>query len=290
MMQTSPAIIQIEHLSYTYMKGTPFAQKALHDISLSIGEGECVAIIGHTGSGKSTLVQHLNGLYPVQAGSLIVDGTNLAEPNPDLRALRKRVGLVFQNPEDQIFQSLIGDEIAYGPFQMGYPLDEVRERVRWAMEQVGLSFQAMKDRPTFALSGGEKRKVAIAGILALRPKILIMDEPTTGLDPGARKEVLRLLTRLNREEGVTLILVSHNLEEVVKMADRLFVMVEGRITLQGGPREVFLKGDELANHQIGMPLAAELMNRLAREGYPVRRDALTLEEAAREVIRILPSS
>ncbi|WP_028987503.1 energy-coupling factor transporter ATPase [Thermicanus aegyptius] len=287
MGETGP-VIQVESLFYTYMKGTPFEHQGLQGVSMRVDEGECVAIIGHTGSGKSTLIQHLNALLPVQSGKVIVDGQDLSDPKLDVRALRRKVGLVFQNPEDQIFEPLIGDEIACGPFKMGIPLEEVRERARWAMEMVGLSYDEMVDRPTYALSGGQKRKVALAGILAIRPKILILDEPTSGLDPQSRKEILQRIRHLNREEGMTLLFVSHNLEEVALLADRVYVLSEGRVALEGTPREIFSRPADLEKTRIGMPTTVEIMHRLAERGFPVRRDALTVEEAAREIIRVVP--
>jgi energy-coupling factor transport system ATP-binding protein len=280
-------IIEVENLTHTYMKGTPMEHVALKGANLFVEEGECIAIIGHTGSGKSTLIQHFNGLMRPESGKVMVDGEDLSGKHVDLKKLRQKVGLVFQNPEDQIFEKIIGDDIAYGPFKMGLPLKEVRERVKWAMSVVGLDFEEMKDRQTFALSGGQKRKVALAGILALKPKILVLDEPTAGLDPRSRNELLEKINRLNKEEKLTVIFVSHNMEEVARLADRVYVMADGRVVLTGTPKEIFTDKEKLIKHQIGTPETVQILYRLSDLGYQVNTGAFSIAEAANEVIKVI---
>ena len=283
-------IIEIENLSHTYLKGTPMEHVALKGANLYVEEGECIAIIGHTGSGKSTLIQHFNGLMRPESGKVIIDGEDLSKKKVDLKTLRQKVGLVFQNPEDQIFEKIIGDDIAYGPFKLGLPLKEVRERVKWAMSVVGLDFDEMKDRQTFALSGGQKRKVALAGILALKPKILVLDEPTAGLDPRSRNELLDKIKWLNKEEKLTVVFVSHNMEEVAMLADRVYVMAGGTDVLTGTPKEIFTDKEKLQRHQIGTPETVQVLYQLADLGYQVNTDAFTITEAANEIMKVLASA
>ncbi|MGV3487069.1 MAG: energy-coupling factor transporter ATPase [Tuberibacillus sp.] len=280
-------IIEVNHLGHTYMKGTTLEHIALKDANIHIPEGEIVAIIGHTGSGKSTLIQHFNGLMLPQEGEVIIDGVQVGDEKTDIKKLRRTVGIVFQNPEDQIFERLVGDDVAYGPFKMGLPLDEVRERSKWAMEAVGLDFDEMKDRETFALSGGQKRKVALAGILSLKPKVLVLDEPTAGLDPKSSKELLERMRQLNKEENMTIVFVSHNMEEVASLANRIYVMAEGTVVLSGTPREIFSNRSQMQKYHIGMPDAVKILYRLAEMGYNVKTDVLTVEEASQEVIKAL---
>jgi energy-coupling factor transport system ATP-binding protein len=280
-------IIEVKDLSYTYMEKTPLEHQALSEVDLTVEEGECVAIIGHTGSGKSTLIQHFNGLLRPRRGKVVVDGRDLSDPKLDLKDLRRKVGLVFQNPEDQLFEKLVGDDIAFGPLKMGLPLKEVRDRVRWAMEMVGLSFDEMKDRPTYSLSGGQKRKVALAGVLALRPKVLVLDEPTAGLDPRSRIELLDRIEGFNRKEKLTVIFVSHNMEEVASLADRILVMAAGKIIARGTPREIFGNRDILLKHRIGTPETVEILYRLQGLGYPVDAGAFEVDSAAAEIVSIL---
>lgn len=280
-------IIEVENLTHTYMKGTPMEHVGLKDAGMFVEEGECVAIIGHTGSGKSTLIQHFNGLMRPETGRVIIDGDDLASKKLDMKALRRKVGLVFQNPEDQIFEKLVGDDIAYGPFKMGLPLKEVRDRVQWAMGVVGLDFDEMKDRQTFALSGGQKRKVALAGILALRPKILVLDEPTAGLDPRSRNELLDKIKMLNRQENLTVVFVSHNMEEVALLADRVYVMANGTDVLSGTPSEIFTDKDNLRRYQIGTPESVNILYKLEDKGYKVNTSAFNIADAAEEVIKVL---
>jgi energy-coupling factor transport system ATP-binding protein len=260
---------------------------ALKETNLYVEEGECIAIIGHTGSGKSTLIQHFNGLMRPESGKVMIDGEDLSKKKVDLKTLRQKVGIVFQNPEDQIFEKIIGDDIAYGPFKLGLPLKEVRERVKWAMSVVGLDFEEMKDRQTFALSGGQKRKVALAGILALKPKILVLDEPTAGLDPRSRKELLDKIKRLNKEEKLTVVFVSHNMEEVAMLADRVYVMADGTDVLTGTPKEIFTDKEKLQRYQIGTPETVKILYRLSDLGYQVKTDAFSIIEAADEVMKVL---
>ncbi|CRK82024.1 energy-coupling factor transporter ATPase [Neobacillus massiliamazoniensis] len=280
-------IIEIENLTHTYMKGTPMEHVALKGAGMFVEEGECIAIIGHTGSGKSTLIQHFNGLIRPESGRVIIDGEDLSKKRVDLKSLRRKVGLVFQNPEDQIFEKLIGDDISYGPFKLGLPLKEVRERVKWAMETVGLDFKEMKDRQTFALSGGQKRKVALAGILALKPKILVLDEPTAGLDPRSRNDLLDKIKFLNKEEKLTVVFVSHNMEEVAYLADRIYVMAGGKDVLTGTPKEIFTDKDKLERYQIGTPETVQALYRLTDLGFDVNTAAFTISEASEEILKVL---
>jgi len=281
------AVIEIKNLGHTYMKGTPLEHVALKNANIEIHEGEIVAIIGHTGSGKSTLIQHFNGLMRPQEGDVIIDGENVGSKNADIKKLRRTVGIVFQNPEDQIFEKLVGDDVAYGPFKMGLPIEEVRDRSKWAMEAVGLDFEEMKDRLTFALSGGQKRKVALAGILSLKPKVLVLDEPTAGLDPKSSQELLEQMRRLNKEENMTIIFVSHNMEEVAALADRIYVMAEGTVVLSGTPREIFTDRLNMQKYNIGMPDTVKVLYRLEEKGFNVKTEAFSVEEASQEVIKAL---
>lgn len=280
-------MIDVQDLSHIYMQGTPLEHRALDQVNLQVAEGECMAIIGHTGSGKSTLIQHFNGLLRPQSGTVVVAGLDVSQPKLDIRTLRRQVGLVFQNPEDQLFEKLVGDDVAYGPFKMGQPLEEVRRRVQWAMELVGLSFQEMKDRPTFALSGGQKRKVALAGVLALQPKVLVLDEPTAGLDPLSRKELLDRIRHLNRQEKLTVIFVSHNMEEVAQLADRVYVMANGKAVCDGTPRQIFGNQELLRQHHIGTPESVDILYRLREEGYGINPEAYLPEETAGEILKLL---
>lgn len=281
------AILEVQDLHHVYMKETPLEHIALTGVNMTIHEGECLAIIGHTGSGKSTLIQHFNGLLRPQVGRVVVDGEDLSHPRLDVKALRRKVGLVFQNPEDQLFEKLIGDDIAYGPLKMGLPLKEVRDRVKWAMEMVGLSFAEMKDRATFALSGGQKRKVALAGVLALRPRILVLDEPTAGLDPRSRDELIGRIQRLNREDGMTVIFVSHNMEEVAYLAERIYVMAGGKNVVDGTPREIFSNQQILRTHQLGTPETVDILMRLSDLGYAVDPGAYDIASAVAEICSVL---
>lgn len=283
----SEPVLSVVNLSHVYMQGTPLEHKALHGVNMHVDKGECIAIIGHTGSGKSTLIQHFNGLQFPQSGTVIVDGTDLTQPRIDVKTLRRKVGLVFQNPEDQIFEKLVGDDIAYGPFKMGLSVKEVRAQVKWAMNLVGLPFDEFKDRATFALSGGQKRKVALAGVLALQPSILVLDEPTAGLDPKSRKELLSHIKRLNQDEHLTIVFVSHNMDEVAYLADRVYVMANGRDIYNGTPRDVFSNKEVIQAHQIGTPETVEILHRLRDKGYAVDPGAFHVEEASGEIISLL---
>jgi energy-coupling factor transport system ATP-binding protein len=281
------ALIVVEDLWHTYMSGTPFEHKALRGLSLEIRAGEIVGIIGQTGSGKSTLIQYFNGLMRPVRGRVIVAGHDLGAGSADLGAVRMFVGLVFQNPEDQLFDRLVGDDVAYGPRQLGLPFAEIRERVRWAMEMVGLPFEAFKDRYTFTLSGGELRKAALAGVLALRPRVLILDEPTAGLDPGSRAELRARIGEWRAREGLTLVLVSHDMDEVARLCDRLYVLHDGALAASGTPREVFRERARLTELGLVPPVPAQVIQRLRERGYPILDDGVTLSEAEQAIAGLL---
>ena len=275
--------VQIAGLHHEYMSGTPLAKAALTDVTLSVADGEVLALVGPTGSGKSTLLQHMNGIYTPQAGSVRVLGRNLADPKADLTLLRREVGLVLQNPEQQIFERYVGDDVAFGPRMSGLSGKALTGRVRWAMEMVGLDFETFKDRPTFALSGGERRKVGLAGVVALEPAILLLDEPTAGLDPEAHEELLGCLSGLHNR-GMTLVMATHSMDDVAAIAERVVVLDRGRVVMDGPVREVFARADEIQALGLELPSAAEIVHELARLGVPVQPGVLSLDEAERAIL------
>lgn len=271
--------IVVEKLSYIYGEGTPFQIKALDDINFSIAEGEFVGIIGQTGSGKSTLIQHLNGLIKPASGRVLVDQHDLSEKGVDLRTVRQRVGLVFQYPEHQLFEETVAKDVAFGPKNLGLASTEIEQRVKQALAQVGLSLEEIGQRSPFELSGGQMRRVAIAGVLAMRPKVLILDEPTAGLDPRGREELLSELTALHQRDGLTVVLVSHSMEEIARVASRLIVLHQGKVFADGTPREVFALARDLRRIGLGTPQVTELLQALRECGLNLPEVALSVAEA-----------
>jgi len=271
--------ITIQGLRHTYLRGTPLAVEALRGVDLRVERGSVVGLIGETGSGKSTLMQHLNGLMRPQAGSVVVDGTDLADPSADVKAVRKKVGLLFQQPEDQLFERYLGDDVAFGPRQMKLDPAEVRERVRAAMQAVGLPFETFKDRLTQTLSGGERRRAALAGVLALRPQILVADEPTAGLDPRGRAEILGIFRRIN-QEGVTLVMGSHRMEDILALSDTVVALRHGQVAAYGPVREVLNQPENIQQHGLPVLSMAVLASRLRSAGWPVPPGALSASEIA----------
>lgn len=280
-------IIEIKNLTYVYGPNTPFEIKALDNINLDIEEGDFIGLIGHTGSGKSTLVQHLNGLMKPTSGDIIVDGENIVKKEANLKLLRQKVGLVFQYPEHQLFEETVYKDIAFGPKNLGLNKDEIHLRVQEAMEAVGLDFEELKDRSPFELSGGQKRRVAIAGVIAMKPKVLILDEPTAGLDPHGRDEILGEVKELFKNTGITILLVSHSMEDVAKMVKRILVMHNGKVVMDGPTREIFQRADELEKLGLGIPQITSFMRKFKEKGNDVRDDILTVEEAKIEIMNYL---
>lgn len=283
------AILEIKNLNHVYSPGTPFEKHALKDINLTIEEGEFVALIGHTGSGKSTLVQHLNGLLRPTSGKIYVNNIDITEKGMNLKKIRQNVGLVFQYPEYQLFEESVEKDIAFGPLNLGLSEEEALERVRIAMKRVGLDYELLKDRSPFELSGGQKRRVAIAGVIAMRPKILVLDEPTAGLDPFGRDEILREIKSIFSSEKITIILVSHSMEDVANLADRMIVMEKGKISMDGTPREIFKREDELLKIGLGIPQITSFMRRLQEKGADISSDCITVQEAKEQVLKYLRS-
>lgn len=279
--------IKIENLTYVYMPKTPFEKKALDNVSLEIEDGEFLAVIGHTGSGKSTLIQHLNGLLKPVSGRIYVDGTDITDKDTKLVDIRKKVGLVFQYPEYQLFEETIAKDIAYGPSNLGLNEDEILKRVKKSMEMVGLNYEEYKDISPFELSGGQKRRVAIAGVIAMEPKVLILDEPTAGLDPAGRDDILEQIKLLHEKYNMTIILVSHSMEDVGKLAEKIIVMNDGHIELQGKPKEVFKEIDTLEKIGLAVPQVTYLMRELKKKGFNVSEDIFTVEKAKSELLNIL---
>ena len=270
--------ITIEHLTQTYMPGSPFAAVALPDVNLTIEDGELVGLLGHTGSGKTTLVQHLNGLAKATEGRVVVDGLDLSEKGVSLLEVRKKVGLVFQYPEYQLFEETVAKDIAFGPTNMGLSGEEIDRRVRHAMEQVGLDYDAIAERSPFELRGGQMRRVAIAGVLAMQPKVLILDEPTAGLDPAGRRSILAMIRSLHAAGGLTVIMVSHSMDDISTLATRLVVMSKGELVATGTPREIFRQVDMMESIGLGVPEAARLCALLRQRGVKLPDDLYTPEE------------
>ena len=279
--------IKIENLTYVYMPKTPFEKKALDNVSLEIEDGEFLAVIGHTGSGKSTLIQHLNGLLKPASGKIYVDGTDITDKDTKLVDIRKKVGLVFQYPEYQLFEETIAKDIAYGPSNLELNEDEILRRVKKSMEMVGLNYEEYKDISPFELSGGQKRRVAIAGVIAMEPKVLILDEPTAGLDPAGRDDILEQIKLLHEKYNMTIILVSHSMEDVGKLAEKIIVMNDGHVELQGKPKEVFKEIDTLEKIGLAVPQVTYLMRELKKKGFNVSEDIFTVEKAKSELLNIL---
>lgn len=279
--------IVIEHLNYVYMQGGPYETRALDDVSLTIHDGEFIGLIGHTGSGKSTLVQHLNGLILPTSGKITVDGMDLAEKDTDRRAIRRRVGLVFQYPENQLFEETVAKDIAFGPKNLGLDEAEIDRRVRTAMRRVALDYDKLAQRSVFELSGGQMRRVAIAGVLAMEPQTLVLDEPCAGLDPRGREEILGLISDLHRESGATIVMVSHSMDDVAALAERVIVMNHGKVAMDGTPREIFSRGEELRAIGLDVPQAVELAQKLREKGFDVPEGIYKIEEVRAAVEAIV---
>ncbi|MBQ9989274.1 MAG: energy-coupling factor transporter ATPase [Clostridia bacterium] len=277
--------ITVQNLSYTYSENTPMAVKALENVTLTIHEGEFIGIIGHTGSGKSTLVQHLNGLIPVQSGSITVDDIALRDSYPK-KTVRTRVGMVFQYPEQQLFEETVAADIAFGPKNMGLSEEEQNRRVRHAMELMALDYSAIAERSPFELSGGQRRRVAIAGVLAMEPKYLILDEPAAGLDPEGRRLLLERIMGLHRETGIAVVMVSHSMDDIARCAQRVIVMEKGRIVNIGKPEEVFADAEKMEQLGLGVPTMAKVRDRLREAGLAVAF-AATPEKMAENIAAAL---
>ena len=283
----SDTIIETRDLCYTYMRGTPLARQALGGVNVSIERGELVAIIGRTGSGKSTLIQHFNGLLKPDSGAVLVDGRDIWRKGVSLRDIRRKVGLVFQYPEHQLFEETVAADIAFAPRNLGMSEAEVDEAVREAMRIVDLDYDTLRARSPFELSGGQKRRVAIAGVLAMRPEVLVLDEPTAGMDPRGREEVLAEIRQLHDAHGYTIVLVSHSMEDVARFAERLIVMDGGAVVMEGAPREVFRNRDDLVRMGLGVPQVTGLMAELAARGLPYAEDVITVDEALHTLLPAL---
>ena len=270
--------IRAEHLNHIYGDGTVYEQYALRDVNFEIQDGEFVGLIGHTGSGKSTLIQHLNGLLKASSGAIYYNGENIYGEGYDMRALRSKVGLVFQYPEHQLFEVDVFSDVCFGPKNQGLSKEEIEERAKDALRQVGLDEKFWEQSP-FELSGGQKRRVAIAGVLAMKPEVLILDEPTAGLDPKGRDEILDELTALHRDKHMTIILVSHSMEDIARYADRIMVMNHGEKVFDGPPRQVFHHYRELEKIGLAAPQITYIIHELRDHGVPIDPDLITVEEA-----------
>ena len=279
--------IKIENLTHVYMPKTPFEKKALDDVNLVIDDGDFLALIGHTGSGKSTLIQHLNGLLEPTSGRILVDDIDLTNKETKLTDIRKKIGLVFQYPEYQLFEETIEKDIAFGPNNLGLSKEVVSERVKKSMEMVGLDYETYKDVSPFDLSGGQKRRVAIAGVIAMEPKVLILDEPTAGLDPKGRDDILEQIKILHEKYKMTIVLVSHSMEDVGKLAEKIIVMNKGKVALMGKPSEIFKEVEILEEIGLAVPQVTYLMRALKEKGFNVSDEVFTVEQGSKELLRVL---
>ncbi len=280
------SVLSVKNLIYGYSKGTPFEKGALNDVSADFEKGEIVAVIGHTGSGKSTLLQHLNGLLKPDSGEVLFEGKSIHESKSSLRACRFNVGLCFQYPEQQLFESTVYKDIAFGPSNMGLDDDEIKRRVYESINYVGLSEDYLEKSP-FDLSGGEKRRVAIAGVISMQPKVLILDEPTAGLDPLGKANLLKLIKDYNDRTGNTVVFVSHNMDDVASVAQRVIVMSEGKIVLNGSVDEVYSQGEKLAGLGLDIPEITALFIELKNAGYDLGHTEYTVEGAKNAIIKSL---
>ena len=280
--------IKVRNLTYIYDEGMPFENRALDDITFDIEDNDFVGLIGHTGSGKSTLIQHLNGLLKPSLGSIYINNFEITQNDINLTEIRKRVGVVFQYPEYQLFEETIEKDIAFGPGNMGLDQEEITKRVKASMEAVGLDYEKYREKSPFELSGGQKRRVAIAGVIAMDPEVLILDEPTAGLDPGGREEIFELIKKLHRERNITVILSSHSMDDMAKLVKTLIVMNKGKIEFMGNPREVFNNNaHRLKEIGLDIPQVLELAIKLREKGFDISQDMITPEEAKNEILRVI---
>lgn len=279
------ATIEVRDLSHTYSAGTPFQHDAVKHMSFSVEKGEFLGIIGHTGSGKSTLIQHLNGLLRPTSGEILLDGTNIWQDKKTTRESRFRVGLVFQYPEYQLFEETVYRDIAFGPTNMGLSKDEIDRRVRESAHFAGLTDDLLEKSP-FALSGGQKRRVAIAGVIAMEPEVLVLDEPSAGLDPQGREELLSNIREFHRARGTTVVLVSHSMEEIAKNVDRIVVLSDSHVLMSGTPREVFARGDELMTAGLDVPQVTRVAMALRDKGIAINPAVYTVDELSKELVAL----
>lgn len=278
--------IKINHLTHIYNEGTTFEKVALQDVNIEIKTGEFIGLIGHTGSGKSTLIQHLNGIISPTSGEILLDEENIHKDKAKLKEVRRRIGLAFQYPEYQLFEMTVYKDVAFGPTNMGLSKEEIHESVVSALTTVGISSELYEKSP-FELSGGQKRRVAIAGVLAMNPEVLILDEPTAGLDPKGRDEILAAIHRLHEERGITVILVSHSMEDVAKLVDRIIVMHKGQVAMTGTPKEIFAHPDVLEKMGLAAPQVSYVFAQLKAKGYDVPTDIYTVEEAKDALLKLI---
>ncbi len=275
-----------DNLNFTYNPKSPFAKQALTNINLTVNKGEFVAIVGHTGSGKTTFVQHLNGLVKYQSGTLYVAGQNLADKKLDLKKLRGNVGMVFQYPEYQLFADSVLDDVAFGPKNFGVSKEESHKLAQKALETVGLDYEKIKSKSPFDLSGGEKRRVALAGVLAMQPQILVLDEPTAGLDPRGKREILSLVKQLNREQGITVVMVSHDMNEVYENANRVIVFNNGAVQYDLPPRQLFKMEEEIVSMNLEIPQMAQFVNQLEANGILLPDDCITVDQVFEAILAL----
>ena len=271
--------IEVKNISYVYMPKSPYERLALDDVSITIPEGKITAIAGHTGSGKSTLIQHLNGLISPTSGSVLVDGVDIAAKGQAARAARRSVGMVFQYPEHQLFEETVEQDIAFGPKNYGMSPEEISERVRFAMDFVQLDYKEYSQRSPFQLSGGQMRRAAIAGVVALKPKYLVLDEPTAGLDPKGREELMQRILKLHRQEKNTIILVSHSMDDIARFADNVVIMNRGRVLMEGTPHEVFVREDFIRQAGLDVPQITNIVKALKIRGWDISSNIYTMDEA-----------
>ncbi|GAA0786121.1 energy-coupling factor transporter ATPase [Hathewaya limosa] len=279
--------IKIDKLSYIYMQGTPFEKRALDNVNIEIEKGEFTAIIGHTGSGKSTLIQLFNGLLKPSEGTVFLEHKDIYSEDVNLSEIRKEIGLVFQYPEYQLFEETVEKDIAFGPQNLGLDEKEISNRVKMAMKMVGLSYEMFKEKCPFNLSGGQKRRVAIAGILAMKPKVLILDEPTAGLDPKGREDILRTIKEFHDKYNMNIILVSHSMEDVAKYAQKVIVMSKGKCVLYGEPKDIFKQVELLEGIGLSVPRISYLIYELNKKGFNINPEIYSIDELKEELVKVL---
>ena len=279
--------IEVRGLTHIYSEGLPHESIAIEDVTFKAEAGQLVGIIGHTGSGKSTLMQHLNGLLKPKSGTIVIGETDITVDGVVMRDIRRKIGLVFQYPEYQLFEETVAKDVAFGPRNLGLSEEEIDARIEEAVEMVGLNYHAIKNVSPFDLSGGQKRRVAIAGVIAMKPEVLILDEPTAGLNPKAHEDILEMVRTIHRNENNIIFLVSHNMNDIARMSDKVLVMDHGKLVMDGTPEEVFSRGEELKAMGLDVPDSMEIVSRLKAKGMDIKGACLTMDEAADKIAEIL---